>query len=133
MRDSFEMGNLIPWGIGTAVLLLCLLVFANLARNEFVLRFRGVVVDGICVAEKPFSSVIRYTGPDGTVYERTVGGGSKGRIASMGDEVRLVCDMRRPKVASTPPESISEGVLYLVMSVVFLALTVRLAIWPFWG
>ncbi|MFJ8000033.1 hypothetical protein ACIQ7D_23295 [Streptomyces sp. NPDC096310] len=133
MQDSFEMENLIPWGIGMGVLLLCLLVFFNLARNEFVLKRRGVMVAGICVGEKPFSSVIRYTGPDGAEYERTVGGGSKGRIASMGDEVQLVCDPRRPKVASAPPESISEGVVHVVLGVVLLVLTVRLAIWPFWG
>ncbi|MEV7089914.1 hypothetical protein AB0O07_29195 [Streptomyces sp. NPDC093085] len=131
MREDFGLVEFIYWFLGTAVLISAVVFFVVLARNLFSLRRRGTEITGTCVAEKPTSSVIRYKGPDGKTYERTIGGGKSGRIASLGQEVRLVCDPRRPGNVSRPPVAASEGYVYVVMAVLLSALVIRLLFMPF--
>ncbi|THA56486.1 hypothetical protein E6P78_32135 [Streptomyces sp. A0958] len=133
MNESFDPQNWIPWFIGVGGFSLASFLFFEIGFNIVILKVRGVLVTGACVAQKGFSSVIRYEGPDGSVREVSIGGGEQWRHVNFGDRLDIVCDPKRPKVASESVLSIPQATLYLVISVAFFAGAVRTAAWPFFG
>ncbi|MEW9509087.1 MULTISPECIES: DUF3592 domain-containing protein [Streptomyces] len=134
MRKPFEYQDLIPLTIGTAVTLLASFVFFSFAANILILRFRGVLGMAECVAQRPYSSVVRYQGPDGVFYERAVGAKPKSSIIpSFGDQVEILYDPKKPGRCSRTPLVMGKGVFFALMGGISLAAAVSVAASPFTG